>query len=747
MSNDHDLLESVETIRQIMNDPIYASRAFRPESGSLNKHDTVAYEHEDSDYQDRKIKKQTNRRRSEIPKQYRTSDSTSSSALPSSRSSSSSRSQSCEPQEKEELGSKAEVLHLYAIQKSDDGDLHFSSVVPAQVKLREREYGDSNNGRLATYAIVFNHTYSGRTVTGHSIEIKNKWLRQSLSKIFESYPSIHLDAPSLQFMHPFEPFVHCWDQLLAEEENEKDDRGKELLKVLRETLFTELQDSFQALRDFQATGYINYDHLLLAFKPGDIIIRSKRGVLSAGILNRASKFETRMNRYVSLETNIVDWDGVIQGFRTVHWTIGSFEGLRQITEFMIYPLEAHKEKKRIQTQLVERGKIFDSVCGQHMKTFNGRVKRDREQDRARSERRRSEADGTIYLSETIIVDAKAYHRFHEPAPSLVPLDGSRGSAIHMLQQAHARCLSKKARRLSLKETEMMLTVPKIKGFALSSKTWHKFNISDISSFSWNQEAFENLVLDAGEKDLLSALISYDRSNSNGFDDFVQGKGKGLILLLGGPPGVGKTLTAEGVAGKLQRPLYRVNAGDLGSKVYEVERSLKRALELSAYWNAVLLIDEADALWDGGLMSGSTAMSWYHYYEGVLILTTNRTEGLDPAFESRIDIILKYKPLTQDSRREIWSRFIQTLSRDDVDLGEQDLHTLAEWPLNGRQIKSAIKTARILANHEKAPLRLHHLDIVLNIRRRGLELLRTGEEQQKAPIQLAGDFTRSFCIIL
>ncbi len=120
-----------------------------------------------------------------------------------------------------------------------------------------------------------------------------------------------------------------------------------------------------------------------------------------------------------------------------------------------------------------------------------------------------------------------------------------------------------------------------------------------------------------------------------------------------------------------------------------------------------------------------------YYEGVLILTTNRTEGLDPAFESRIDIVLRYKPLTRDARREIWSRFIRRLPSDNVDLGEQDIDSLAEWPLNGRQIKSAIKTARILATHGNMPLRMHHLDIVLKIRTRGAELLRTGEEQRKA----------------
>ncbi|KAI0911695.1 P-loop containing nucleoside triphosphate hydrolase protein [Ustulina deusta] len=738
--NNHDLLGSVETIRQIINDPIYASRAFRPESGSLHKQDTDASEKQIRDSHRRKIKK-PKKRRTRASTRDRTDDNKDSSTLPSSRSSSRSRSQiseSRELEEKEKIGWKAEVLHLYASQKSDNGIFVFSSLVPAQVKLRERENESLNKGLRAAPAILFNHIFNGRTVTGHSIEIRNKWLRQSLSKIFESYPGIQLDAPSLIFSHPFEAFVHRWDRLLAEEENEKDHEGKELLKVLREAILAELQDSFQALRDFQATGYINYHHLLLTFNPGDIIVRSKQGVLSAGILNKAQKCQTRFREYVNLEINVVDWDGDIQGFRQVQWTIDAFEGLRQISEDTVFPLEAHREKKRIQTQLVERGKLFAGVCGRHMKTFKGRVKRAHDSDRRW--RRTSEVDNTIYLSETIIVDAKAYHRFHKSTSSLVPLDGSQRSAIHMLQEAHDRYASKRTQKLSfsLNETKMMLTVTKVKGFALNSKTWHKFNISGINSFNWNQEAFHNLVLDEGEKGLLSALISYDRSSSEGFDDFVQGKGKGLILLLGGPPGVGKTLTAEAVAGKLKRPLYRVNAGDLGSSVSEVEESLKRALELSAYWNAVLLIDEADVFMGQRSdveLSRNELVSLFlvllEYYEGVLILTTNRTEGLDPAFESRIDIVLRYKPLTRDARREIWSRFIRRLPSDNVDLGEQDIDSLAEWPLNGRQIKSAIKTARILATHGNMPLRMHHLDIVLKIRTRGAELLRTGEEQRKA----------------
>ena len=80
---------------------------------------------------------------------------------------------------------------------------------------------------------------------------------------------------------------------------------------------------------------------------------------------------------------------------------------------------------------------------------------------------------------------------------------------------------------------------------------------------------------------------------NGFDDFVSGKGLGLIGLLSGPPGVGKTLTAEAVAEILQRPLYAVTSGELGDQPHQVDGSLRKALELAHDWDAVMLLDEAD----------------------------------------------------------------------------------------------------------------------------------------------------------
>ena len=68
----------------------------------------------------------------------------------------------------------------------------------------------------------------------------------------------------------------------------------------------------------------------------------------------------------------------------------------------------------------------------------------------------------------------------------------------------------------------------------------------------------------------------------------------MIMLLSGPPGVGKTLTAESVAENMKVPLYMMSAGDLGTRTYEVEQNLSNILEMCTKWDGcILLIDEAD----------------------------------------------------------------------------------------------------------------------------------------------------------
>lgn len=76
-------------------------------------------------------------------------------------------------------------------------------------------------------------------------------------------------------------------------------------------------------------------------------------------------------------------------------------------------------------------------------------------------------------------------------------------------------------------------------------------------------------------------------------DLVRGKGMGLIVLLHGPPGTGKTSTAETIASYTGRPLYSITCGDLGELPSRIERSLEKHTSRADKWGCVLLLDEAD----------------------------------------------------------------------------------------------------------------------------------------------------------
>lgn len=104
------------------------------------------------------------------------------------------------------------------------------------------------------------------------------------------------------------------------------------------------------------------------------------------------------------------------------------------------------------------------------------------------------------------------------------------------------------------------------------------------------------MLPPAQQDLKKLILSFTKARSKKlgvFDDVVQGKGRGIITLLSGPPGVGKTLTAESVAEALKVPLYVLSAGDLGTSAVTVEEKLKDVLAIVPKWGAVLLLDEAD----------------------------------------------------------------------------------------------------------------------------------------------------------
>src|SRR5271156_6610940 len=195
-----------------------------------------------------------------------------------------------------------------------------------------------------------------------------------------------------------------------------------------------------------------------------------------------------------------------------------------------------------------------------------------------------------------------------------------------------------------------------------------FSVDLVQEIVWDKYAFDKLVISQDCKDLILAVAESQIQHKENFDDVIEGKGRGMIMLLSGPPGVGKTLTAESVAENMRVPLYMMSAGDLGLDPAGIEESLNTILDMVAKWNAVLLLDEADVFLEARSTSDlernklvSIFLRVLEYYEGILFLTTNRISNIDDAFHSRIHVSMQYPPLTAASRRHIWNTFMSKTS--------------------------------------------------------------------------------------
>lgn len=105
-----------------------------------------------------------------------------------------------------------------------------------------------------------------------------------------------------------------------------------------------------------------------------------------------------------------------------------------------------------------------------------------------------------------------------------------------------------------------------------------------------------------------------------------------------------------------------------------------------------------------------------YYDGILILTTNRVGTFDEAFKSRIHLTIRYLDLDEEQRLQIWKNMFHLLSRskERIDIGDLNLnvHKLARECLNGRQIRNIITLARYLARFRKEMLTYRHVQDAL-----------------------------------
>ena len=212
-------------------------------------------------------------------------------------------------------------------------------------------------------------------------------------------------------------------------------------------------------------------------------------------------------------------------------------------------------------------------------------------------------------------------------------------------------------------------------FDLAARRWEVVTVDSIETNVKPSNVFDELVLPKEVRQTIYALAkAYEKQGRSRrlATDIIRGKGLGTIFLLHGPPGVGKTATAEAISELTNRPLLSLTCGDLGIDSNDVENNLGKYLNWGLGWGAVVLLDEADVFLEqrdiadvGRNSLVSVFLRALEYYSGFLFLTTNRVNVFDEAFISRIHVALHYKPLGPEERSKIWANNIRRLENNGV----------------------------------------------------------------------------------
>ena len=298
---------------------------------------------------------------------------------------------------------------------------------------------------------------------------------------------------------------------------------------------------------------ITYDLLWALFKPNMVVYTTCYGTGKPRCVKYHLGEERKMDNGVEhfhLECHYVDFDGKAFGETSIELAILKFRGTKRIDSLDAFPLEYHPNKSQVRADLVNCGRKFTSLMGIHHRQYRGDAFYMRKGQPFK-----------VPVNSRIMIDAVF---FHEANPNhtrptinqLAKQDTSDeawmmfGSDDRSTNQSH-QVKSNGKYPAEMDEDGLILCSPTVPGFSYGNKLWGEpnslvatnyarltrykaeFAVADIKDINWNPTAFAQLAIPTKQKEVIQALAEAhtSRETEHTFDDFVVGKGLGLIILL------------------------------------------------------------------------------------------------------------------------------------------------------------------------------------------------------------------------
>lgn len=244
-------------------------------------------------------------------------------------------------------------------------------------------------------------------------------------------------------------------------------------------------------------------------------------------------------------------------------------------------------------------------------------------------------------------------------------------------------------------------------------------LDDLAQRIISKHSWDDIVLPERQMEMLHELIAHVDQRQQvyqlwGFGTEVRGTGTSVIFA--GASGTGKTLAAEILANELHLDLYRVDLSGVVSKyIGETEKNLRRIFSAAEYGGAILLFDEADALFGKrsevrdshdryANIEVSYLLQQMESYRGLAILTTNMLENFDRAFLRRVRFVVQFPFPGYEQRAAIWQRaFPQHAPTEAIDVSK-----LARLNVAGGNIRNIALNAAFLAAHAHQAIGMQHV---------------------------------------